>query len=417
MYACSTDRLEPGMVVARPLLDERGEILLQTGTTLTVDYITRLRRRGITAVEVRDGLADDVPPVTLISGHLRTAATRNVARVFEAVSSMSRDLFGPNPPITGVQQALDRLGDRPLPLPPQGTEAVVRLYQDIELLIAELLDGVTVASLESLKTHHGDTFTHSVDVAVISLVLGHEARLPHAQLRELGLGALLHDLGKMYVDERVLAKPGPLTEDELNQVRQHPSMGFELVRRMPVFSLVPAHVAYQHHERQDGGGYPRGLEGNNRIDRQLQERIDSRRMLLMAEIAAVADVYSAVTSDRPHRRAYPPDQAIDLMEAHAGAQLNREVVELLTRNLPRYPIGHWVEVTAGAWSGWRGVVLAVPSYSLNQPVVRLLLDAAHEPVDDGVEVDLREDPHTRIACMTEEGLPDLAPDRQRLALR
>lgn len=408
MRACRTEQLEPGMVVARPLLDGRGGVLLQAGTTLTTDYIERLRRRGIPSVEVRDGLADDIPPVALVSGGVRAAATRNLARVFEAVSSMSRELFGGDPPPEGVQAALDRMGDRQLPLPPRGAEGIARLYDDVEALITELLESATVAGLESLKTHHSDTFTHSVDVAVISIVLGRRAGLDRQQLRELGLGALLHDIGKMYVDDDVLSKPGLLTAEELDQVRRHPEMGYELVRRMPVFSVVPAHVAYQHHERQDGTGYPRGLEGDNRIERRLDERIDPRRLMLIAEIAAVADVYSAVSSDRPHRLAHPPDEALAIVEGAAGTHLNRDLVRLLASELPRYPIGHWVEVTTGRASGARGVVTGVDRAALDRPTVRLLVGADGAPLDSPSEVDLREDPDASVACLRDDALSDLA---------
>ena len=100
-------------------------------------------------------------------------------------------------------------------------------------------------------------------------------------------------------------------------------MGFELIRRMPVFSILPAHVAYQHHERQDGEGYPRGLIGNNVLGRSLSERMNPRRMLLIAEISAVADVYSALTSDRPYRPAMPLDKVDQIISEMSGAAPQR----------------------------------------------------------------------------------------------
>ncbi|HZO24437.1 MAG TPA: HD domain-containing phosphohydrolase, partial [Chloroflexota bacterium] len=157
-------------------------------------------------------------------------------------------------------------------------------------------------------THNDYMFQHSVDVAVLGILLGRRAGLPREQLHELALGCLLHDLAKMYIDQAILDKPDKLTPEEFDEIKKYPQMGFELIRRMPVFSILPAHVAYQHHERQDGGGYPRGLIGNNVLGRSLSERMNPRRMLLIAEIAAVADVYSALTSDRPYRPAMPLDR-------------------------------------------------------------------------------------------------------------
>lgn len=406
MYPCGIDRLRPGQVLAQAICDPRGEVLLHAGAELTADYIARLERRGVTAVHVRDGMADDMPPVALISGPLRASVTNNLMRVFDGVSAMSKHLFddraaGPR----RVDEVLAALGDRPLPLPADGATGVLRLYEDVERLIAEILESPSVASLESLKTHSSYTFQHSVDMAVIAIVLGRELDLSHGQLRELALGGLLHDIGMMYVDAAVLTRPGPLTRQEDEEVRKHPFLGFELVRRMPVFSILPAHIAYQHHERQDGSGYPRGLEGSNRIRRTAEERVEARLMLLTAEIAAVADTYSAATSARPHRAAMTPDRAVAALQSMAGRGLNREVVRALTRRLPPYPVGHWVEVTAGAHTGWRGVVTGLRRRAVHRPLLRLLVDPRGEVSSAGFELDLANDDSAAIACIEHDGMP------------
>lgn len=406
MYPCEVNRLRPGQVVAQAICDARGGVLLQAGTTLTAEYIAGLGRRGVSAVQVRDGVADEMPPVALISGALRTSVTNNVAQLFEGVSAMSRELFDGRPP--GPRRADDivaALGDRPLPLPDDGARAVTRLYEDVERLMAEILESASVASLESLKTHSTYVFEHSVDVAVIAIVLGRELDLPHAQLRELALGGLLHDLGMMYVDTEVLERPDALTQAEAEDVRKHPLLGFELLRRMPVFSILPAHIAYQHHERQDGRGYPRGLEGNNRIRRSVEERVDARLMLLAAEIAAVADAYSEATSARPQRPALPPDRALAAMRAQSGGGLNRAVVRALTRQLPPYPVGHWIEVTAGPHQGWRGVVSGLRRRAIDRPLLQLLVDPEGAPSPSGVELDLAEDEEAKVACIDGDGMP------------
>jgi putative nucleotidyltransferase with HDIG domain len=240
----------------------------------------------------------------------------------------------------------------------------------------EILESNTIASLESLKTHNDYTFQHSVDVAVLGILLGRTAGLPRDQLRELALGCLLHDLGKMYIEE-------------FDEIKKHPQMGFELIRRMPVFSILPAHVAYQHHERQDGGGYPRGLIGNNVLARSLADRMNPKRMLLIAEVAAVADVYSALTSDRPYRPAMSLDKVAQIMGEMSGPHLNAEIIMMLMRTIPMYPVGHWVEVLMGKYRGWRGVVCELSMDALHQPAIRLLLDDRGDRVAVPVDLDLR----------------------------
>jgi HD-GYP domain-containing protein (c-di-GMP phosphodiesterase class II) len=189
-------------------------------------------------------------------------------------------------------------------------------------------------------------------------------------------------------------------------------MGFELIRRMPVFSILPAHVAYQHHERQDGTGYPRGLAGSNLIARTLAERMNPKRMLLIAEIAAVGDVYSALTSDRPYRPAMPLDKVSQIVREMAGPHLNKDVVTLLLRTIPTFPIGHWVEVQTGKYRGWRGVVTSLSHDALHQPSIRLVLDDRGDRVPTPVELDLRLHDDVKIAGLA----PGEAPTELGIAV-
>jgi HD-GYP domain-containing protein (c-di-GMP phosphodiesterase class II) len=390
MYRRHISQLKPGQVLARALHTERGEVLLGAGTTLNQFFIDKLGERGVISVFLRDGLGDDVEPNDIVSEELRAATVTHLARAFDVISSMahSSKLNNGERPRT-VNDLVHRLGERPLDLPPPGVNSLQALYQDIESLMNEILESNTIASLESLKTHNDYTFQHSVDVAVLGILLGRTAGLPRDQLRELALGCLLHDLGKMYIDEAILDKPGRLTPEEFDEIKKHPQMGFELIRRMPVFSILPAHVAYQHHERQDGDGYPRGLIGNNVLSRSLSERMNPRRILLIAEIAAVADVYSALTSDRPYRTAMPLDKVNQIISEMSGPHLNADVVLLLTRTIPMFPVGHWVQVLTGKYQGWRGVVFELAADSLHQPSIRLLLDDRGDRVAMPVDVDLR----------------------------
>lgn len=399
MYTTSLDQLTPGDVLAKTLYNERGDVLLAAGTTLSAAYVDSLRRRGVDAVYVQDGLADDITPVELVSASVRAAVAGNVAHVFASVALAAAEMGGgtADRPRT-VEDAVSRLGDRELKV--ADSDVVGALYDDVERLMNEILESNAATSLESLKSHNAYTFQHSVDVAIISILMGRYARLDRGQLRELALGSLLHDIGKMYIDEAILVKPAALTDSEMAEMRKHPLMGFEIVRRMPVFSILPAHVAYQHHERQDGVGYPRGLSGSNRLDVTDPDRRNPRRMLLIAEIAAVADVYSAVSSDRPYRAAMPLDKVDEILSSMAGKHLNRDIVRLLQRLVPRYPVGGWVEVTAGDYRGWRGVVSAINPSKINRPQVRLLLDDRGEKRADPVTIDLELDATLSIA-----GLP------------
>ena len=397
MYDKAIDQLVPGDVLARTVFDAGGRPLLKAGTDLTGSYIARLRRRGYLAVAVQDGLADDVVPDTLVSAQLRHSIAGHVGGIFGEVGAVARERGGRG---GGVDAAVRDLGEEPLPLADGGRQAMEQLYADVQDLINEILESDTVAGLETLRTHSEYTFQHSVDVAVIGTLLGSRLGLGRNRLRELALGCLLHDLGQLYIDEAILDKPGPLTNEERAAVQEHPRMGFELIRRMPVQSLLPAHVAYQHHEQQRGSGYPQGLVGSNRIGPRLhQEQIGAGRMLLIAEIAAVADVHSAVSSDRPYRSAMPPDEAVAAVAAMGGRHLNRELVDAFTKVVPRYPVGRWVELSGGDLERYRGVVTELNVLRLDQPTVRVLLDHKGEALASPMEIDLRSHPRLSVRCL------------------
>src|SRR5207245_6686634 len=135
--------------------------------------------------------------------------------------------------------------------------------------------------------------------------------------------------------------------DERDHIRVHPQVGYDMLRKLRPSEVIANHVAYQHHERQDGTGYPRGLHGHNRVQRAPVERGATGRVLLDAEIVAVADVYDALGSDRPYRAALPPDQVVRTMRRLAGGQLHRALAAQLIPVLASSPRGSEAVVATG----------------------------------------------------------------------
>lgn len=177
----------------------------------------------------------------------------------------------------------------------------------------------------------------------------------------------------MFIDPKVLNKPGKLTPQELELIKKHPTLGYQLLRSIQKDEFLANHVAYQHHERQDGTGYPRGLHGVNRVAR---EATRGDRILLIGEIAAVADVYDALSSDRPYRPGMSPEQIVETMRQMSGPHLNREIVQQFLAILPVFPVGLDVRITQGRLKGYRGVVARVNPSAMDRPIVRLLYDNA-----------------------------------------
>jgi putative nucleotidyltransferase with HDIG domain len=388
------------MRLGKALYTSRGEVLLARGVELTDEYVGRIRERGFHFVYVMDGIADDVEPMGLISDRLRSAAVNNIQVMYDLMAEASQAVRD-----QVAAAGAHVLREVPLAIGPAVGRRLERLDQDVEALLEETLETRTLGGIASLKSYDNYTFEHSVDVAFYGVALGRRLSLDRTYLRDLALGCLLHDIGKMYVDERILNKPGKLDPDEFEQIKQHTVLGFHMLRQTPISSAYPAHVALQHHERQDGGGYPRGLFGTNKIFRTDRERFDPYRIHLLAELAAVADVCSALASDRPYRAALPPTVVVRALRQFAGHHLNAEALNAFLSMAPSYPVGMHVRVQGGRYDGCYGVVTRVRPATPDRPDVRLLVDRWGRPLPADCEIRLAQQPDSvELVAVPESGL-------------
>jgi HD-GYP domain-containing protein (c-di-GMP phosphodiesterase class II) len=175
-----------------------------------------------------------------------------------------------------------------------------------------------VAAMEARDPY---THGHSARVAQLAVLIGEAMRLPPEELRSLGRAGRIHDIGKIAIPDEILHKPGPLTEEEYALIQQHPRIGHDIVRQIPSLRReLPA--VLHHHEWYDGRGYPQGLAGE--------------RIPLSARILAVADVYDALTSDRPYRRAWTHEEAVSHIRDMAGSQFDPRCVEAFLQVVDRW---------------------------------------------------------------------------------
>lgn len=159
------------------------------------------------------------------------------------------------------------------------------------------------------------TAEHSSRLSELTAVVARHMGLRQKDLRDITLAATLHDVGKLGMAEAALSKPGPLSEEERTEVREHPRMGYEILEDIDFlqgFLKGAAEIIHAHHERYDGTGYPRGLAGD--------------KIPLSARIFALVDSYDAITSQRPYRRARSHDEAVQEIKRHVGTQFDPEVV-------------------------------------------------------------------------------------------
>jgi putative nucleotidyltransferase with HDIG domain len=180
---------------------------------------------------------------------------------------------------------------------------------NIELSLA--YDATIEGWSRALDLRDKETEGHTQRVATLTERLARRMGLGEVELMHLRRGALLHDIGKMGIPDRILLKPGPLTDDEWIIMRQHPAFAYELL--MPIAYLRPAlDIPYCHHEKWDGTGYPRALKGDE--------------IPLSARIFAVADVWDALNSNRPYRPAWPAARVVEYIQSQSGRHFDPQVV-------------------------------------------------------------------------------------------
>jgi HD-GYP domain-containing protein (c-di-GMP phosphodiesterase class II) len=348
-----------------------GMPLLRAGTTINPRYRDALRRAGIHAVYIRDEATEGIEPESLLSPETRSAATHAVSKAFE-----------------GAADALQS----GRPLPPEAVEQLDVIAGRMAREVAETSE--FALALADLSGSDGYTLQHSVDVASLGLLIGqrlfgergyidYRGRRVYDKidnrLTRLGLGLLLHDIGKLAIPTEILNKPGRLEPHEWEIMKTHPVAGTELLRSELISPLVKV-VVRSHHERWDGAGYPDHKAGSD-----IHE---------LARIAAVADVYDAITSERVYASANPAHAGVRAIREGAGTVFDEEVVATFSKIVAPFPPGDAIELSDGRG----GVVASVPEHDLDRPVVRV--------IGDGAPYDLPLADHPRITIV---GWEDFAP--------
>jgi HD-GYP domain-containing protein (c-di-GMP phosphodiesterase class II) len=278
-----------------------------------------------------------------------------------------------------------------------------QIIGDVDSLIDQLMEKDVIAGLNSIKVHDNYTFQHSIDVSIMGILLARKIGWDKERLKAFGVGCILHDIGKIFIEKEILIKPGKLTDREYKVMKAHPVMGYQLVKTIaPSLGYLAPHVAFQHHERQDGSGYPRGIKGNNKIGANAPNSIHD-----FGAVAAVADIYDAMTSDRPYRSGWPPDRVVELIKSLSGTHLNSRVVDIFLRTVAPHPVGTCIKMLDGPNEGFEGVVVDVDDHTFDRPQIRLLTDTSGERVEP-INIDLREEEDLKIMSIR-DGEHDMEP--------
>lgn len=245
----------------------------------------------------------------------------------------------------------------------------------VKKVVHGLVDGIlrnpdAHVCLTHLKNRDEYTAQHSINVCVLALALGRHVGLSQDQLSMLGVGALMHDIGKIKTPLDVLNKPDRLTDEEMAMMKAHPEHGRKILSRFHELPFDVIDIAFSHHERIGGGGYPRGLS--------------STEISFWNRLVSIVDVYDAITSDRCYHKGISPTEALTKMYGWRHTDFDPALLEKFIQCVGIYPVGTLVELT----SGEIGVTIALNDIQRLRPKISLVLDANKSPYNPARIIDL-----------------------------
>lgn len=336
------DRVKENEVLGKNILTNDGKILLRSGVSLNSRYVEKLKELGVFFVYVEDARLDDILNEDEELTELKQTAIHNMSKIMKNVYTCnSRE----------VKDSLNIVEDM--------VDYIIRM-------------GDVNTSLYDIRTYDNYTYVHSLDTCIMASFLGLTNGFNERELKDLAIGAILHDIGKVKVDNKIITKSGALSEEEFKEIRKHPEYGEEILKKNLRIPDNAIKAVIQHHERIDGRGYPYGL-----VDKEISK---------FGKIVCICDVYDAVSNDRVYRRKFSPNEAYELILAGSGTAFDSGIVLNFRETFAVYPLGCCVKLSNSV----EGYVIRQNRNFPDRPVIRVLYDSETKAPIPFYEIDLLE---------------------------
>ena len=333
--------LREGMVLGDNLYNNFGDLMLVRGTVLSKEYVKSIVRLQYNGVYIEDDISKDIQIINIINDSVRAQTVKGIKDVFIHCEKGSYEV---KTDLKSAKLQIENIVDQ--------------IFANKHLMV----------NMIDMKVFDDYTYYHSVNVAVLSIVLGVAMDMDREELCNLGFAALLHDIGKVFVNKDILNKQGKLTPSEFEEIKTHSLLGCNHIKKGYGVSNSSYMGILDHHEKYEGGGYPNNLKGDH--------------ISWYGRIISVADVYDALTSDRPYRKAMLPSDAMEYIMASTMVQFDPKVVEVFVKKIAPYPIGTCVKLS----NGLVGIVVENYEDLCMRPRVRIFMDRGKEV--DPYEIEL-----------------------------
>lgn len=301
------NHIKPGMLLGKSIFNMNGTKLLNEGSLISRENLERIIALGYSGLYIDDPLSRELEFDSTFIDSVKNEAIQSLKSMFISSSTDSST------------------------------------YQDemnfLSSSLLKIIDEITtntdiLSNMVDLKIYDDYTYFHSVNVAILALIIGNSLKLQKNMMIQLGMAAILHDIGKKFTPIEILSKPGKLTDEEFDIIKEHPYNGYQFIKySFPMISASTYVGILQHHERYDGTGYPSQTKGEN--------------ISLIGRILAVCDVYDALVSDRPYHKAYLPSEALEFIQGGCGSMFDPAIVQAFAYKIASYPLGTAVTLSNG----------------------------------------------------------------------
>lgn len=327
------DGIELGHVTAENIYSKDGSLLVKEGTIISYELISKLKKHKVNYRDILSEISTEYKAPDLVSPEELDASMCAVQTVFEDVmdpETIRTESAIPEDNIDLVKKVVDSLMDT--------------LSSSEELLYR-------VSEVIGVDDY---TYRHSVNVTILTILTAKAMGYTEPEIRQIALGALLHDIGKALVPAELLKKTDKLTAEEVIEMKKHPALGYELVKNMTSLPNSVKDIIHMHHEKIDGSGYPRGISG---LDIPKHVRL-----------VTVCDMYDAMTTSRVYRKKMPLHTALEILMNDAVYKIDQEVYRQMTSTICLYPTGMGVVLSDGRI----GIVSKYRHSNPTRPIVQIV---------------------------------------------
>lgn len=359
MRLISVDKVHFGHTLHGNIFSVEGQCLFTAGTKLEPSALNKLTEMGYQTLVISDSQDSGVEGRPLVSEGLRLSAVKLMHKIFHSLRGKTDVATAPELDLKAIFETCNNIVD--------------------EVALGERKRIVDVLSVKSPEDYAAE---HAVQVAILSAFVGGRLGYNLMHLRDLVVGAILHDIGEAFVPSDTVNKKTKYTADDSSKMQQHGILGFRYLSRFSDIKATSRAVSIMHHERASGKGYPKALTGS-----QIHQ---------YSGIVGACEIYDAMTSDRPYRKRQPSIVALGVLMSSKEPLFAPELRDIFSQLFSPFPIGTWVTLSDGR----SGIVKTVPKETPTRPDVKVIYDSLGQSAPSST-IHLSQSPDLRIA-----GIPD-----------